>query len=60
MMDECRMRLARDCLKADPQREKKTRLRQWFWQLPRRSVVLFEDETDLVLFPKLQAGWALR
>jgi len=22
-------------------------------------VVLFEDETDLVLFPKLQAGWAL-
>jgi len=47
-------------LKADPQREKKRRLRQWFWQLPERSVVLFEDETDMVLFPKLQAGWGLK
>jgi len=48
-------------LKPDPQRgAKKRRLREWFWQLPERSVVLFEDETDMVLFPKLQAGWALR
>jgi len=48
-------------LDPDPQRAaKKRRLRQWFWHLPQRSVVLFEDETDMVLFPKLQAGWALR
>jgi hypothetical protein len=40
--------------------KKKKRLYQWFWALPKRAVVLFEDETDLVLFPKLQSGWALR
>lgn len=35
-------------------------MRRWFWQLPERSVVLFEDETNLVLFPSLQSCWALR
>lgn len=33
-------------------------MRQWFWQRPERSVVLFADETDLLLFPRLQSGWA--
>ena len=28
--------------------------------LPRRSAVLFEDETDLLLFPPLQGAWARR
>jgi hypothetical protein len=28
--------------------------------LPRRSVVLAEDETDLLLFPPLRAGWSQR
>jgi DDE superfamily endonuclease len=28
--------------------------------LPQRSVVLAEDETDLLLFPPLRAAWALR
>jgi len=28
--------------------------------LPRRSVVLAEDETDLLLFPPLRSGWSLR
>jgi hypothetical protein len=28
--------------------------------LPPRSVKLFEDETDLRLFPPLHSGWALR
>jgi transposase len=28
--------------------------------LPRRSVVLAEDETDLLLFPPLRAGWSKR
>jgi hypothetical protein len=28
--------------------------------LPRRSVVLAQDETDLLLFPPLRAGWAKR
>jgi DDE superfamily endonuclease len=28
--------------------------------LPRRSVVLAQDETDLLLFPPLRAGWAPR
>ncbi len=28
--------------------------------MPRRSVVLAEDETDLLLFPPLRSGWSLR
>ncbi len=28
--------------------------------MPRRSVVLAEDETDLLLFPPLRAGWSRR
>lgn len=28
--------------------------------MPPRSVLLVEDETDLLLFPPLRAGWALR
>ena len=28
--------------------------------MPRRSVVLAQDETDLMMFPPLRAGWSLR
>src|SRR5437899_5777757 len=39
---------------------KKRRIRRQILALPRRSVVLAEDETDLLLFPPLRAGWAPR
>jgi hypothetical protein len=39
---------------------KKRRIRRQIQALPRRSVVLAQDETDLLLFPPLRAGWALR
>jgi len=39
---------------------KKRRLRQQISALSPRSVVLAEDETDLLLFPPLRAGWARR
>src|SRR5438552_9924605 len=47
-------------LDPDPQREKKRRIRRQIGALPRRSVVLAEDETDLLLFPPLRAGWSKR
>jgi len=40
--------------------KKKRQLRQRVSHLPGRTVVLFEDETYLVLFPPLRAGWAKR
>jgi len=40
--------------------KKKQRLRRQIRQLPPRSVVLAEDETDLLLFPPLRAAWSLR
>jgi hypothetical protein len=39
---------------------KKRRIRRQIKALPRRSVVLAEDETDLLLLPRLRAGWAPR
>jgi hypothetical protein len=42
-------------LAADEQREKKRHIRRVVGCLPQRSVVLAEDETDLLLFPPLRA-----
>src|SRR4051794_21750031 len=42
------------------QPRKKRRIRRQIRLLPRRSVVPAEDETDLLLFPPLRAGWSLR
>lgn len=39
---------------------KKRRIRRQILALPPRSVVLAQDETDLLLFPPLRAAWALR
>lgn len=39
---------------------KKRRIRRQIQALPRRSVVLAEDETDLLMFPPLRAGWSRR
>jgi DDE superfamily endonuclease len=39
---------------------KKRRIRRQIRALPPRSVVLAEDETDLLLFPPLRAGWSQR
>jgi transposase len=48
-------------LEPDPRRAvKKRRIRKQVKTLPPRCVVLFEDETDLLLFPPLRACWALR
>jgi transposase len=33
-------------------------LRAWLRLLPENALVLFEDETDLMLFPPLWAGWS--
>src|SRR5207248_9087898 len=43
-----------------PSARKKRRIRRQIRSLPRRSVVLAEDETDLLLFPPLRAAWAKR
>jgi DDE superfamily endonuclease len=43
-----------------PSAEKKRRIRRQVRDLPRHSVVLAQDETDLLLFPPLRAGWARR
>jgi len=40
--------------------KKKRRIRRLLSSLPQRSVVLAEDETDLLLFPPLRAMWSLR
>ena len=39
---------------------KKRRIRRQARSLRPRSVLLAEDETDLLLFPPLRAGWSLR
>lgn len=39
---------------------KKRQIRGQIRRLPRRSVVLAQDETDLLLLPPLRAGWAKR
>src|SRR3954453_22603647 len=43
-----------------PSARKKRRIRQQIRALPRRSVVLAQDETDLLLFPPLRAAWSKR
>src|SRR5436190_23971927 len=43
-----------------PSARKKRRIRKQIRALPRRSVVLAQDETDLLLFPPLRAGWSKR
>ena len=43
-----------------PSARKKRRIRRQIAALPRRSVVLAQDETDLLLFPPLRAGWFKR
>jgi hypothetical protein len=40
--------------------KKKRHIRRVLGCLPQRSVVLAEDETDLLLFPPLRAMWSLR
>jgi transposase len=47
-------------LQPDPEREKKRALRRRLNSLPPRSVRLFEDETDLLLFPPLRSAWRRR
>ena len=48
-------------LDPDPHRAAKMRrIRQYLKGLGPRDVVLFEDETDLLLFPPLRACWARR
>lgn len=48
-------------LDPDPRRAAKMRrIRQRIKELGPRDVVLFEDETDLLLFPPLRACWARR
>jgi hypothetical protein len=39
---------------------KKRRIRRQILALPRGSIVLAEDETDLLLFPPLRAAWSKR
>ena len=48
------------CWTPTPSARKKRRVRRQIRGLPRRSVVLAEDEADLLLFPPLRAGWSLR
>src|SRR3954454_11194785 len=43
-----------------PSARKKRRIRQQIRALPRRSVGLAQDETDLLLFPPLRAAWSKR
>ena len=43
-----------------PSAGKKRRIRRQIRGLPPRSVVLAEDETDLLLFPPLRAAWSPR
>jgi len=47
-------------LSPTPSARKKRRIRRQIRDLPRRSVVLAEDETDLMMFPPLRAGWSPR
>ena len=52
---------SRHVLQPDPQRARKIRrIRQQVKDLEPRAALLFEDETDLLLFPPLRACWARR
>jgi hypothetical protein len=48
------------CYRPTRRRRKKRGIRLRLENLDRLSVVLFEDETDLLLFPPLRAAWSLR
>src|SRR3954465_13009241 len=48
------------CSTRIPTARKKRQIRREIRQLPPRCVKLFEDETDLLLFPPLRAAWGLR
>jgi hypothetical protein len=48
------------CCPRTPSARKKRAIRRRLRDLPARSVLLAEDETDLRLFPPLRAGWARR
>lgn len=50
----------RYALGPDPELGKKRQLRRRIRGLPLRSVLLAQDETDLLLLPPLRAGWAKR
>src|SRR4051812_47821742 len=50
---------ATSCLRI-PSARKKRLIRRWLRGLPPRTAKLAEDETDLLLFPPLRSGWALR
>jgi transposase len=51
--------LATRCCQTRTERKKRW-IRRRIPQLPERSVILAEDETDLLLFPPLRSGWAPR
>jgi hypothetical protein len=44
----------------DPEREKKRKIRRQIRALPAQAALLAQDERDLLLFPRLRAGWAPR
>ena len=48
------------CWRQIRKEKKKRQLRRVLRRLPKRSVVLIEDETDLLLFPPLRAMWSPR
>jgi hypothetical protein len=48
------------CWSRTPCARKKRRIRRQIRALPPRSVILAEDETDLLLFPPLRAAWSKR
>jgi hypothetical protein len=48
------------CFHRTPKPRKKRLIRRRLEKLGPRGVVLFEDETDLLLFPPLRAAWSLR
>jgi len=48
------------CCRLIRRRRKKRRIRRQLKNRDFRSVVLFEDETDLLLFPPLRSTWSLR
>jgi transposase InsO family protein len=48
------------CWSPTQRQRKKRRIRQQLRGLPPHAVQLFEDETDLLLFPPLRAAWGRR
>ena len=48
------------CWSRIPKQRKKRRILQQIRALPAETALLAEDETDLLLFPPLRAGWARR